>query len=829
MQQSSEKLNKIMRLEVEMGHQNRAVVGGLQRLIPSWEADARAEGMDEATISQVSSLLSTYPQHESAGRPALLKEICTLLNIADVNTTATPRTPAPQAQGGHTKTVEKTPTTQAAAKTSRASLSKPAEGISRNPMAPELKGLTAETTVIRGVGSKQAELLKKLGLNSIEDMLYFYPRRYDDYSKLKLINQLNYGEEVTIIARVVSVDSYNPRGSKRKITEAIVSDTTASIKLIWFNQDWHTRYLRQDMFISISGKVEQNLGRPVMYHPDYESVDQEQLHTARIVPVYPLTAKITQKWLRKSMHNMVSYWAERIPEFLPHSVLDNTGLIPLNQALQQVHFPDSWEVLNAARHRLAFDEIFLLQMGVLKQKHQWQQPTAEFFPIDDAWLAAMQARIPFALTAAQQQAVQDLRTDLNSGHPMNRLLQGDVGSGKTIVAMMGICMVIQSGAQAAFMAPTSILAEQHYHNLKKLLTESENAFIQPDQIRLLIGDTPNAERKEIAKGLESGSIKLLIGTHALIEDNVSFQHLQMIVVDEQHRFGVKQRAALRSKGNNPHLLVMTATPIPRSLALTVYGDLDISVMNEMPAGRQEIDTHILFPRERERAYQFIRTQVEEGHQAFIIYPLVESGDREEVKAAVNEQERLQKEIFPDLAVGLMHGRLKPDEKDKIMHEFRDQKYQILVSTSVVEVGVDIPNATVIVIEGANRFGLAQLHQFRGRVGRSSAKSTCLLIPENENAIENERLMAMTQTNDGFVLAEQDLKQRGPGEFLGTRQSGYSGLKMASLTNVQLIETAREEAKKIFEKDPTFTDPAHTLLVKAIEHFWPATQGQGDVS
>lgn len=409
---------------------------------------------------------------------------------------------------------------------------------------------------------------------------------------------------------------------------------------------------------------------------------------------------------------------------------------------------------------------------------------------------------------------------------MNRLLQGDVGSGKTVIAALGISIVVNAGPQAAYMAPTSILAEQHYHSFKQLLANPNDpdAPLKEDQIRLLIGDTPTKERIDILEGLAEGFIKLVIGTHALIEDPVVFKDLQIAIVDEQHRFGVSQRAALRDKGENPHLLVMTATPIPRSLALTIYGDLDLSVVDEMPPGRQPISTHIIYPTERERIYNLIRSQVEDGHQAFIIYPLVEQGDNDSILAAVEEQERLQSEVFPNLRVGLLHGRLRPDEKESVMRQFRDQDFDILVSTTVIEVGVDIPNATVMVIEGANRFGLAQLHQLRGRVGRGADKSYCILIPETSESAENERLLAMETTNDGFVLAEHDLNQRGPGEFLGTRQSGYANLRLANLTDIHLIERARKYAQQVFENDPTISAPEHKLMLDMLINFWPTQEG-----
>jgi ATP-dependent DNA helicase RecG len=400
---------------------------------------------------------------------------------------------------------------------------------------------------------------------------------------------------------------------------------------------------------------------------------------------------------------------------------------------------------------------------------------------------------------------------------MNRLLQGDVGSGKTVVAALAAAMITSNGAQAAIMAPTSILAEQHYRNFMNLLKDIQ----KPEEIRLLVGDTSEAEKEEIRAGLANNSIKIVIGTHAVIEPNVQFTDLQFVVIDEQHRFGVEQRAELRSKGTNPHLLVMTATPI-------LYGDLDISLMNEMPKGRQPISTFVLRPQERERAFTLLRGQIKDGKQAFIIYPLIEESENIEARAAVDDYETLSKEVFPDLKLGLLHGRMRPAEKDDVMLKFRDKAYNILVSTTVVEVGVDVPNATVMLIEGADRFGLAQLHQLRGRVGRGSDQSYCLLIPTHEDKTENERLQAMAESNDGFFLAEKDLQLRGPGEFLGTRQAGYtSSLRMASITDVKLIEKARVQAQNVFERDPDLSQSENALLSESLRRFWG--EGKGDVS
>jgi ATP-dependent DNA helicase RecG len=411
---------------------------------------------------------------------------------------------------------------------------------------------------------------------------------------------------------------------------------------------------------------------------------------------------------------------------------------------------------------------------------------------------------------------------------MNRLLQGDVGSGKTVIAALAARIVIRGGGQAAVMAPTSILAEQHYHSLSRLLVQDNEDGLTPDQIRLLIGATPENEKELIRQGLKEGSIQLVVGTHALLQDLVTFQNLQLAVVDEQHRFGVEQRGILREKGSNPHLLVMTATPIPRSLALTIYGDLELSVIDEMPPGRQPVDTHLLFPSEIERAYGLIRSQVDAGNQAFIIYPLVEDSDKIEAKSAVEEFNLLQGEVFHNYQLGLLHGQLKPDDKEAVMARFRDRDIQILVSTTVVEVGVDIPDATVMLVEGADRFGLAQLHQLRGRVGRGSEKSYCILVPTNAEGVENQRLQAMVDTNDGFILAEKDLALRGPGQFLGTRQSGYTELKLASITDIKLVEQARNQATALFQQDPDLSQENHQRLARAVDQFW-SRQSAGDIS
>jgi ATP-dependent DNA helicase RecG len=848
MQPSLEKLRKFFRLEHENGYNNIAIIGGLAKMLDYWEGDARADAIQEEVIQAVIQRLRSYDGLSPQSRADALKGLWKRIGEAYPEAQQKPRglpqrrpdaSSVPQRVEARTEAVDQNPrpepppreaTPREMQRQDRPERPVPtprSETIAGAKTSGTPAALDAKLTVLQGIGPRHAETLSKLGLQTLGDMLYYYPRRYDDYSQLKPIRDLFYGEQVTVIGTIQSVHSRPIRGGKATIIEVIISDGTAGLRLSFFNQPWLANRFKQGEAISVSGKVDQYLGRLVMSSPDWEPVEVESLHTNRIVPVYSLTERITQKWLRNVMKQVVEYWAPRVVDALPESTRASARLFTLPDALMQIHFPDSQEKLRAARERLAFDEIFYLQMGVLRQKIDWKSVEAKRFPVSDEWLDTRLKSLPFTLTNAQQNALKDIRMDLDSGNPMNRLIQGDVGSGKTVVAALAAGMLAANGAQTAIMSPTSILAEQHHRNFTRLLT-GENGILDVGQIRLLVGDTPESEKEVIRAGLADGSIKIVIGTHAIIEEPVAFQELQLAVIDEQHRFGVEQRAALRTKGTNPHLLVMTATPIPRSLALTLYGDLDLSVIDEMPAGRIPVNTYVLRPQERERAFTLLRGQIKDGKQAFIIYPLIEESDKIEARAAVDDYETLSKEVFPELKLGLLHGRMRPQEKDEAMLKFRDKNYNILVSTTVIEVGVDVPNATVMLIEGADRFGLAQLHQLRGRVGRGSDQSYCLLIPTHEDAAENERLRAMAESNDGFVLAEKDLQQRGPGEFLGTRQSGYSsGLRMASITDVKLIEKARLQAQKLFESDPYLNQPEHALLAEAFGRFWG--DGKGDVS
>ncbi len=851
-----EKLKRFIHLEVSRGYDNRAVVGGLKKFQPVWQKEASGTGVEGFIIEAVSAFLDGYEALALEERKQSVRDILSRLPGAGERPRKpdrkTPPSPRNNRKNGKRNlpdaTVQKAEPVASRDEFRPAAPVAPAERESpvqdpparTNPVpdggddyaAWERKNLKkripllddpsvdSSVTKIPGIGVQNAKALSKQNVYTVRDFLYYFPRRYDDYSQFKTINKLTPGDTVTIIGIPYSVD--NQTRGKLQITEAVIGDGTGYIRVSWFNQPWLIHQIRLSQAIVLSGKIDIYLGRPVMNNPEWEPSDQDNLSTNRIVPVYSVNSNLKQNFLRRMAFNTVRHWSDLLPEFLPDSVLESADLLPLTRAIEQIHFPSSQNTLRAAQRRLAFDEYFLLQLSVLTQKRRWSASSANRFEITDVQLETWGNSLPYRLTAAQQKAIGDIRKDLNSGSPMNRLVQGDVGSGKTVVASLAATIVSNAGGQSVIMAPTSILAEQHYRNYLAFLEWINHADsgmqVTPERTALLVGNTPESQKREIREKLLSGEILVVIGTHALIEDPVQFRNLEFVVIDEQHRFGVEQRAALRSKGESPHLLIMTATPIPRSLALTVYGDLDLTVIDEMPAGRIPIETHLMPAVSRERVYQLISREVKAGHQAFIIYPLVEQGedDENEGKAAVEAYQKLQEVIFPDLRVMLLHGRMKGEEKDAVLEAFKNREADILVSTSVIEVGVDVPNATVMLIEGADHFGLAQLHQFRGRVGRGTAQSYCILIPERESGEENDRLRAMTETNDGFALAEKDLTIRGPGDFLGSRQSGYMDFRLASLLDIRMIEKARNEALKLFEQDPELSSEETKLLREKIE-------------
>jgi ATP-dependent DNA helicase RecG len=817
-----EKLDRILRLEQEQSFRDKAVIGGLARYADTWRDQANSESHSESWVEDIAEQLQNYSglateaeRQTSLGalRESLHSARPSGKTIENEAGPSSPPEPAPQHPPRRDEPAERR---------ARLDTPKPQSGAAD-------AGLDSPITVISGIGPTQSRRLARLGLRTIRDMLYFFPRRYDDFSTLKTISQLQYGEEVTIMGQITAVSTRRSKGGQ-SITQVVVEDGSGSVEVTWFNQPHLAKQLKPARQIVLSGRVNEFLGRLTFQSPQWEPLDRQLLHTARIVPIYPLTEGISARWLRKLMKRTVDYWSHRIPDHLPSEVRSRLDLWDLEVALRQIHFPDDMTSLETARHRLAFDELFVVQVGVLRQRQRWQSESARSIPADAAVLQRFTASLPFALTGAQERTLSEIVEDMSQERPMSRLLQGDVGSGKTVVAAAAMALTTAAGAQTALMAPTEILAEQHFRTVSYLLgSADDNGGDGPSlnaSVHLLTGSTPAAEKEAIYRGLADGSIDVVVGTHALIQTGVEFDKLALAIVDEQHRFGVAQRAELRQKGFNPHMLVMTATPIPRSLALTLYGDLDLSIIDEMPPGRQPVETHVLEPTARERAYGFVHNQVKAGHQAFIICPLVEESEKIEAKAAIAEHRRLQQQVFPKLRLGLLHGRMKGEEKEEVMGRFSSGELDILVSTSVVEVGIDVPNATVMLVEGANRFGLAQLHQFRGRVGRGESASYCLLIADSSTAASEDRLKAIEATHDGFVLAETDLELRGPGEFFGTRQSGLPDLRVAGFADLRLLELARAEAKGQLEADPQLTSPELRLLVQQVDRFW---SGEGDIS
>jgi ATP-dependent DNA helicase RecG len=678
--------------------------------------------------------------------------------------------------------------------------------------------LETEVQYVKGVGEKLAQVLSKLNIYTLGDLLFHLPRRYEDRRHFRKIAHARVGEAVTVSGKLVTVDNVKVRNLT--LTKAYLDDGSGVLELVWYNQPYMKENLNKlrNSQIVVYGVIKESPYGLQMETPEWEDLpdgaDPDSLLSVnRIVPIYPLTEGIRQKRMRQIIWNAVQH-AHLAPEILPRSVRERVGLMPLPQALQQIHFPDSEQVIEPARQRLVFEEFFLLQLGVGLQRQRTRQERGIAMRIDADRLNEMLHRIvPFELTNAQKRVIGEIWSDMAQPHPMNRLLQGDVGSGKTIVAAAAILAAVDNQYQAAIMAPTEILAEQHYINLHRLF--------QPlgISVELLVGRLSNKQRQQARERIATGRGMVAVGTHALIQEGVSFARLGLAIVDEQHRFGVLQRAALRDKGIMPHVLVMTATPIPRTLTLTLYGELDVSVIDELPPGRKPVRTHWKTPEERLKVYAGVRKLVEEGRQAYVICPLIDESDKLQVRAAEEMAEHLQKDVFPDLRVGLLHGRMKPAEKEAIMDAFRAGEMDILVSTTVIEVGVDVPNAAVIVIEDADRFGLAQLHQLRGRVGRSDHQSYCVLIANPKSEDGQRRLETMTRTNNGFLIAEEDLRIRGPGEIYGTRQSGMPSFRVADLVkDMRLLEVARQEAFRLLEQDPDLSRPAHAALREAVDRF-----------
>jgi ATP-dependent DNA helicase RecG len=673
--------------------------------------------------------------------------------------------------------------------------------------------LDQAVTYLPGIGAKNSEKLAKLGLYTVRDILYYYPRDYMDYARQVSIRDLEPGQTVTLIATIKRCNCFSsPRNDKLTIFELVVKDHTGQLKLGRFfpgarfrHPAWQQQQKRMyppGAVIAASGMVKRDKYGVTLENPQLEVLDHSQasidsMQVGRVVPVYPLTEGVSADVVRKAVVAALPAVVQ-LQDSLPDGLREKQGLVVIQEAIAHIHFPPNSEALAAARRRLVFDEFFYLQLGLLKRRMaQRQQQTSATLAPTGHLIDQFHEVLPFKLTGAQQRVVNDILNDLQQPTPMNRLVQGDVGSGKTVVGVVAILAAIQSGYQAALMAPTEVLAEQHYRKLVEWFN------LMHLSVELLTGSTKTAKRRKIHSELQTGELPLLVGTHALIEDPVKFQKLGLVVIDEQHRFGVQQRARLQQKGDFPHVLTMTATPIPRTLALTLHGDLDVSQIDELPPGRQAIQTTVLGGRDRPDMYDLMRRQVAQGRQVYVVLPLVEESEKLDLKSATEEHQHLQESVFPDFNVGLLHGRMSSAEKEEAINKFRLNETQIIVSTTVIEVGVDVPNATVMLIEHAERFGLSQLHQLRGRVGRGAEQSFCLLMSSSKSETARQRLKVLEQSQDGFFISEMDMRFRGPGEVLGTRQSGLPDFALASLVEDQdVLELARSAAQKVIEIDPT---------------------------
>ena len=791
----------ILQLERDRGYDNGSVSGGLDRFLERWQGESGAQTLlrhlEDAKLLSVS-----YSALSTDARARWVEKARSLATGPSPSVTAAKRPPADS---------------------------------SISPDRP--------VSTLRSVTPRVVAPLRKLGLETVGDLIRLFPRRHNQVRK---VGDLQPDQEQTVVAsvweaRVVQMG----RARSMRATEAVVGDDTGNIRVVWFNQPYLAQRLKVGTSYVFSGRVSLHRGSRALDSPHHEELRpgdglEQLVQPGHLFPVYPLTEGITQQTMRRVVREAMARGADAVQETLPEEILRRNGLPGVRKALWQAHYPDTGGSYEEARRRLAFDELLLLQLAVLAHRKAAEgQATAVALVPPAGLLDAFLESLPFRLTASQHRVMEEVLGDMaDGGRPMSRLLQGEVGSGKTVVALAALVVAAACGYQGAIMAPTEVLAEQHFLTVSRLLeglaapAQSEfqlaitlDPFPRPITVGLLLGSMTARQKREIRGLLSEGALDVIIGTHAIIQDDVDIPRLGLAVVDEQQRFGVMQRAALRRRGDSPHLLVMSATPIPRTLALTLYGDLDLSTIDELPPGRRAIRTRVVQTSRRFAVYDFIRKEVAAGRQAFVIYPLIDESEAINARAAVKESDRLAKDVFPDLRVGLLHGRMNMSEKQEVMERFRNGEIDVLVSTPVVEVGIDVPNATVMLIEGADRFGLAQLHQFRGRVGRGEHASYCILVAEKPSEDASERLSAMERIDDGFQLAEVDLQLRGPGDYFGTRQSGLPDLRMARLSDTDILALAREEARAILARDPDLAAPEHAALAQAMAHFTAPVGGE----
>ena len=835
----AEILRNVIELEARRGYNNSAVVGGVDRFLERWHNEMAIRipaGSGSSVLVQ-----KRYAELSPDQRKRWAGLWLGLIENGVPAASAVLDSPEPPPADGP---VAPEPSASPEAFSSLPVASKEVAITKARPafrLPPAGQSVDVSVDRLRGISSKMAERLKRLDVATVRDLLYLFPRRHEDYSNVVRISEVVPGQECTVVATVWEsrVIRQGP-GGRRQDTEAVLGDDSGNVRVIWFGQRYLVRTLSPGRVVAISGKADVFRGQPVFESPAVEPLESgySGIHTGRMVPVYPLTEGLTARALRGFTWEALDNWLRGVEETLTPQVVGSektAGMMPLREAIFQAHYPDDEDSWRAARSRLAFDELLILQLAVIGRRRDSQEEVRGVsvdppYGVVDNFLDSL----PFELTSAQARCIGEIARDMKLGTPpMNRLLQGEVGSGKTVVALAGLLSAACAGFQGALMAPTEVLAEQHFRSVSRMLeglprpVQEENLFSvhlegldRPVSVGLLTGSVRAPVKRLLTAMASDGTLDLIIGTQALIQEGVSIPKLALAVADEQHRFGVMQRTALRERGGeNAHTLIMSATPIPRTLSMTLYGDLDISTIDELPAGRQQVRTRWVPQNRRADAYQFVRGQVTEGRQAFVVCPLIDESASIEARAATEEYERLSRDVFPDLRVGLLHGRLHSRDKDRILRSFSDGDLDVLVTTAVVEVGIDVPNATIMLIEGAERFGLAQLHQFRGRVGRGEHRSYCLLLSsETQSASARERLSALERTHDGFELAETDLELRGPGDFFGTRQSGLPSLRMAQFSDRALLESARELAAAITAEDPELKAPRHSALAAQVSRF-----------